>query len=71
MIGSSIGDRERTLFGGREGNDVTVFEASLTFFVLALATIAANAWDVRWLSFAGTRWFSTVCIVLGIASLLV
>lgn len=50
---------------------MTVFEASLTFFVLALVTILANAWDVRWLSLVRTQWFSTVCIVLGIASLLV
>ncbi|MFC6905587.1 hypothetical protein [Halalkalicoccus tibetensis] len=71
MAGSPIDARERTLFGDREEDGVTVFEASLTFFVLALVTILANAWDVRWLSLARTRWFSTACIVLGIVSLLV
>lgn len=47
-----------------------VFEVSLTFFVLALAGILANTRDVAGFSMNRTRWFTTVCIVFGIVSLL-
>lgn len=47
-----------------------VFEVSLTFFVLALASILANTRNITGVSAVRTRWFSSVCIVLGIASLL-
>lgn len=63
--------RERTLFDTRGGGGVTVFELSLSFFVVALLTMVANARDVWWLSMTRTRWFTAACIVLGIASLLV
>lgn len=47
-----------------------VFEISLTFFILALAGIVVNTRDVAGFSMAWVRWFSTACIVCGIASLL-
>lgn len=50
---------------------MAVFELSLTFFVLALAGIVANTRDITGFSMTRTRLFSTICIVLGIASLLV
>lgn len=54
-----------------EGRLMTVFELSLTFFVLALVSMVANTWAVTGFSMTLTRWFSTACIVLGIVSLLV
>lgn len=47
-----------------------VFEISLLFFVLALAGILMDTRSVTGVSTDRTRWFSSVCIVLGIASLL-
>lgn len=50
---------------------MAVFELSLSFFVLALLSIVAETRNVRGVSMTRTRWFSTLCIVLGIASLVV
>ncbi|MCH7662189.1 MAG: DUF1328 domain-containing protein [Euryarchaeota archaeon] len=47
-----------------------VFEVSLTFFILALAGIVANTRDVAGFSMTRTRWFTSLCIVFGIVSLL-
>ncbi|WP_245998484.1 hypothetical protein [Halalkalicoccus subterraneus] len=46
-----------------------VFQVSLTFFVLALAGILVDTRNIAGMTGERTRWFSSVCIVLGIASL--
>lgn len=47
-----------------------VFQVSLTFFVLALAGILVDTRNITGVAGGRTRWFSSVCIVLGIVSLL-
>ena len=47
-----------------------VFEISLTFFILALAGVVANTRGVTGVSMVRARWFTSVCIVFGIVTLL-